>query len=98
MADVRVISVREDARIGSSAWDKISWPIYWLADSNFGVKGRCGWEEFTKFWRTFSIIVIISMSVIRNLSLVGPGTFGVAGESMDEHYASDCQCEAEAGI
>jgi len=37
MADMYIISVREDARIRNNDWEKISWPIYVLT-----VMGRPG--------------------------------------------------------
>jgi hypothetical protein len=92
MTDVCVISVREDTRIRNSDRDEISWPIHCSAGSASLVLGRCGWEEFSSFRGTFTIIVIMHMSV----SLVSPRAFWVTGESMDEHDAAFGYCKIEA--
>ena len=96
MTDVCVISVREDARIRDSDWDEVSWPINVSADCASPVMERCRWEEFSKFQRTFTVIVVMPMSVIANFSLASPRAFRVTGESMNEHNAFNSQYEMEA--
>lgn len=84
MADVRVISVCEDTSILGSDWDEVSWPIHRSAGFTCLVGGRYRLEELSNFWWTFTVMPIVRVSVIADLSRVTPRTFGVTGESMDE--------------
>jgi hypothetical protein len=91
MTDMCVISVRKDTRIRNTDWDEISWPVHGSAGWASLVLGRCRWEEFSNFGGTFTIIIVMHISV----SPVSPRAFGVAGESMDEHDAAFGYCEIE---
>jgi hypothetical protein len=95
MTNMCVVTVREDTRIRDSGRDEISWPIHSSAGSASLVVGQCGWEKFSNFWRTFTVIVVMPISVIVDLSLVSPRAFGVTGESMDEHDAAFGHCEID---